>query len=65
MSRNYWTSSELKKHGVHYKTARAIMRIQRKEIYANKRFNELRTKICRTIGHMHVAVDNRPACLNL
>ena len=43
--RTYWKSYELDKLGVHKSTNRAIQRIQRKQIYADKKFEELKLKI--------------------
>ena len=43
--KTHWKSYELKRLGVHGKTAKAILRLQQKEIYANKKFEELKIKI--------------------
>ena len=45
MSRSYWKSYELKRLGIHPNTARAIQRIQRKEIYLNEKQELLKIKI--------------------
>ena len=45
MRRTHWKSYELEKLGVHISTNRAIQRIQRKQIYADKKFEELKIKI--------------------
>lgn len=42
MGKSYWKSYELKKFGLHPRTIRAFLRIQRKEIYKNKKYEELK-----------------------
>lgn len=45
MRKTNWKSFELKKLGVHHKTARAILRLQRNQIYSDKKQRVLRLKI--------------------
>jgi len=49
MSRSYWKSYELKRLGIHPRTVKAIMRIQRKEIYSNEKQEMLKIKIIKTL----------------
>ncbi|MDX9703717.1 MAG: hypothetical protein RBU23_11850 [Candidatus Auribacterota bacterium] len=49
MKKTYYTSLDLKRLGVHPRTAKAVQRIQRKEIYGNKRYAELKSMLLRMI----------------
>ncbi len=45
MRRINWKSFELKRMGLHSKTVKAIMRLQRNQIYADKKQELLKIKI--------------------
>ena len=45
MRRTYWTSYELKRLGMNHKSAKAFLRIQSKQIYYDKKYEELKNKI--------------------
>ncbi len=52
MRKQYYTSYDLKKLGVHYKTIRAMQRIQRRQIYSDKQFEELKTKMANLLSQL-------------
>ena len=45
MGKTHWRHYELKKMGMHLSTIRAIQRIQRNQIYADKKQEELKRTI--------------------
>jgi hypothetical protein len=45
MRKTYWKSYELKRFGMHPKSVRAFMRIQRNQMYRDKKYAELKRKI--------------------
>ncbi len=49
MTHSYWKSYELKSLGIHPRTVKAILRIQRKEIYSNEKQELLKIKIAKTL----------------
>lgn len=53
MSHTYWKSYELKSLGIHPRTVKAILRIQRKEIYLNEKQEMLKIKIIKTLRLMN------------
>ena len=53
MRKQYYTSYDLKKLGVHYKTIRAVQRIQRKQIYSDKQFEDLKIRLSNMLSQLN------------
>ena len=45
MKKSYWTSYQLKKLGMNHKSAKALLRVQRRQIYNDRKYEELKNKI--------------------
>jgi len=45
MEKTYWTGYQLKKLGMNHKSAKAFLRVQGKQMYHDKKYEELKNKI--------------------
>lgn len=50
MSKNYWRTYELARLGVHPKTIKAIMRIQRRQQYADQKHEQLKIMVSHLVS---------------